>query len=190
MLISKQNKFVCIVENKIWTGEHDCQLERYAEIVNSEFKDFKKLYIYLSPTNECNSELLNRCYQGSNNTIYYIPMNYFQVYDVINKTLKFKAKSMNEDVKIFIAHYNRMLERNIMEQTSEDVIALCRKIYRENKAAIDLIVENNDFKAELYEVLLDVFRSHKDIKIISAEDYCVQCLPSQINNEENLKFAD
>lgn len=190
LLISPQNKFVCIIENKIWTGEHDCQLERYAEIVNSEFKDYKKLYIYLSPTNECNSELLNRCYQGSNNTVYYIPMNYLQVHDVINKTLKFKAKSMNEDVKIFIEHYNSMLERNIMGQTSEDVIALCRKIYRENKAAIDLIVENNDFKAELYEVLLDVLRSQKDIKITSAEDYCVQCLPSQINNEEKLKFAD
>lgn len=190
MLISPQNKFVCIIENKIWTGEHDCQLERYAEIVNSEFKDYKKLYIYLSPTNECNSELLNRCYQGSNNTVYYIPMNYLQVHDVINKTLKFKAKSMNEDVKIFIEHYNSMLERNIMGQTSEGVIALCRKIYRENKAAIDLIVENNDFKAELYEVLLDVLRSQKDIKITSAEDYCVQCLPSQINNEEKLKFAD
>lgn len=190
LLISPQNKFVCIIENKIWTGEHDCQLERYAEIVNSEFKDYKKLYIYLSPTNECNSELLNRCYQGSNNTVYYIPMNYLQVHDVINKTLKFKAKSMNEDVKIFIEHYNSMLERNIMGQTSEGVIALCRKIYRENKAAIDLIVENNDFKAELYEVLLDVLRSQKDIKITSAEDYCVQCLPSQINNEEKLKFAD
>lgn len=190
LLISQQNKFVCIIENKIWTGEHDCQLERYAEIVNSEFKDFKKLYIYLSPTNECNSELLNRCYQGSNNTVFYIPMNYLQIHDVINKTLKFKAKSMNEDVKIFIEHYNNMLERNIMGQTSEDVIALCRKIYRENKAAIDLIIENNDFKAELYEVLLDVLRSQKDIKITSAEDYCVQCLPSQINNEEKLKFAD
>lgn len=190
LLISPQNKFVCIIENKIWTGEHDCQLERYAEIVNSEFKDYKKLYIYLSPTNKCNSELLNRCYQGSNNTVYYIPMNYLQVHDVINKTLKFKAKSMNEDVKIFIEHYNSMLERNIMGQTSEGVIALCRKIYRENKAAIDLIVENNDFKAELYEVLLDVLRSQKDIKITSAEDYCVQCLPSQINNEEKLKFAD
>lgn len=190
LLISLQNKFVCIIENKIWTGEHDCQLERYAKIVNSEFKDFKKLYIYLSPTNECNSELLNRCYQSSNNTVYYIQMNYLQVHDVINKTLKFKAKSMNEDVKIFIEHYNSMLERNIMGQISEGVIALCRKIYRENKSAIDLIVENNDFKAELYEVLLDVLRSQKDIKITSAEDYYVQCLPSQINNEEKLKFAD
>ena len=190
LVISRQNQFVCIIENKIWSKEHGCQLKNYAKTINSEFKNFKKLYIYLSPTNECNSELLNRCYQGLNNTVYYIPMNYLQVHDVINKILKFKAKSMNEDVKIFIEHYNSMLERNIMGQTNEDVIALCRKIYRENKGTIDLIVENNDFKAELYEVLLDILRSQKDIKITSAEDYCVQCLPSQINNEEKLKFAD
>ena len=24
LLISRQRKFVCIIENKIWTGEHDC----------------------------------------------------------------------------------------------------------------------------------------------------------------------
>lgn len=190
LLISRQSKFVCIIENKIWTGEHDCQLERYAEIVASEFKDYKKLYIYLSPTNACNSQLLERNYQHSNDNVYYIPMNYVQVHDVIEKTLRFKSKVINSDVKIFIEHYNNMLERNIMGQTSEEIIKLCRKIYRENKAAIDLIVENNDFKAELYDVLLDVLKNQKDIKITSTDDYCIQCLPSQINNEEKLKFAD
>ena len=40
--MSPENKFVCIVENKIWTGEHDCQLERYAGIVDTEFKDYLK----------------------------------------------------------------------------------------------------------------------------------------------------
>ncbi len=188
LFISQQNKFVCIIENKIWTGEHDCQLERYAEIVNSEFKDFKKLYIYLSPTNECNSELLNRCYQGSNNTVYYIPMNYLQVHDVINKTLKFKAKSMNEDVKIFIEHYNSMLERNIMGQTSEDVIALCRKIYRENKNAIDLIVENNDIKADIYDVLLEIISENQNWLLQTSNINWIRFIPKN-DNLENLKFA-
>ncbi len=188
LLISQQSKFVCIIENKIWTGEHDCQLERYAEIVSSEFKDFKKLYIYLSPTNECNSELLNRCYQDSNNTVYYIPMNYLQVHDVINKTLKFKAKSMNEDVKIFIEHYNSMLERNIMGQTSEDVIALCRKIYRENKNAIDLIVENNDIKADIYDVLLEIISENQNWLLQTSNINWIRFIPKN-DNLENLKFA-
>ena len=60
LIVSAQNKFVCIVENKIWTGEHDCQLERYAGIVDTEFNGYQKLYIYLAPYNDCESELLER----------------------------------------------------------------------------------------------------------------------------------
>ena len=39
LLINHTNNFVCIIENKIWTGEHDCQLERFGDIVDNEFKD-------------------------------------------------------------------------------------------------------------------------------------------------------
>ena len=62
LVISPKNKFLCIIENKVWTGEHDCQLERYAQIVNSEFVNYKKLYIYLSPANDDTCDLLDRKY--------------------------------------------------------------------------------------------------------------------------------
>lgn len=179
LLISRQNKFVCIIENKIWTGEHDCQLERYAEIVASEFKDYKKLYIYLSPTNACNSQLLERNYQHSNDNVYYIPMNYVQVHDVIEKTLRFKSKVMNSDVKIFIEHYNKMLERNIMGQTSEEIIKLCRKIYRENKSAIDLIIANTDVRADIYDILMEIIYETDDFELEPSDTSWIRFVPKE-----------
>lgn len=187
LIVSPQNKFVCIIENKIWTGEHDCQLERYAGIVDIEFKDYQKLYIYLAPYNDCESELLER--NNRERKIYYIPMNYEQVHNVINKVLRFKSDTISLDVRIFIEHYNNMIERNIMGQTDKQIVDLCRKIYRENKAAIDLINENNDFKVELFETLLDILKKRNDVDVTSTDDYCIKCLPTNIDNLQKLKFA-
>ena len=188
LIVSPQNKFVCIVENKIWTGEHDCQLERYAGIVDTEFKDYQKLYIYLAPYNDCESELLER--NNKESKIYYIPMNYEQVHNIINKVLRFKSDTISQDVRIFIEHYNNMIERNIMGQTDKQIVELCRKIYRENKVAIDLINENNDFKTELFEILLEKLHERNDVDVISNEDKCIVCLPTNITNVDKLKFAD
>ena len=189
LIISPQNKFLCIIENKIWTGEHDNQLSRYAEIVEKEFIDYKKMYIFLTPEIDVECELIKREINSSK-TAHYIPMCYEQVYEVIKKVLKFKSKHMNHEVKIFIEHYQKMIERNIMGNTDKEIVELCRKIYRENKEAIDLINEYNDFRAELNEALIEVLKERDDLEVISEENYSTICFPKNVINSEKLKFAD
>lgn len=155
LIISPQNKFLCIVENKIWTGEHDCQLERYADIVEKEFKDYKKLYIYLAPNIECKDLL----YRAKDNVaqVYYIPMSYEQVFNALDKTLRFRADNMSEDVRIFVEHYKKMVERNIMGNTDREIVELCRRIYRENKEAIDLITSYSNITDEIIEHIQEIY---------------------------------
>ena len=86
-------------------------------------------------------------------------MDYEQIYDVINRTLKFKSSYINDEVKIFINHYQKMLERNIMSNEDSRIISLCRRIYRENKEAIDLINKYanssaNNIAESLYNIVL------------------------------------
>lgn len=160
LIVSPKNKFVCVVENKIWSGEHSEQLQKYAKIVNSEFKDYdKKIGIFLTPNPnlELEDNILIREKDGER--YYYIQMDYEQIYDVINRTLKFKASYMNDEVKIFINHYQKMLERNIMSNEDSRIISLCRRIYRENKEAIDLINKYanssaNNIAESLYNIVL------------------------------------
>lgn len=155
LIISPQNKFLCIVENKIWTGEHDCQLERYADIVEKEFKDYKKLYIYLAPNIECKDLL----YRAKDNVaqVYYIPMSYEQIFNALDKTLRFRADNMSEDVRIFVEHYKKMVERNIMGNTDREIVELCRRIYRENKEAIDLITSYSNITDEIIEHIQEIY---------------------------------
>jgi len=41
-------KFVCLVENKIHTGEHSEQLTRYRAWVEHEFPEFQRLFVFLT----------------------------------------------------------------------------------------------------------------------------------------------
>ena len=187
LIISPQNNFLCIIENKIWTGEHDNQLSKYADIIDKEFSSYKKLYIFLTQGIEMECELIKRDIDNSK-SVHYIPMSYKQVYEVINKVLKFKSKHLNNEVKIFIEHYQKMIERNIMGNTDKEIVDLCRKIYRENKAAIDLIIENSDSKADIFEALKEVLNERNDIDITNIGSATIKFVPKGIP-QENFKFS-
>lgn len=196
LLVSSKNKLVCIIENKIWTGEHDCQLERYADIINTEFKDYKKLYIYLAPDNICKSELLDRTSKNVREMVYYIPMNYEQVHDIIEKTLRYKSNIMTQDVKMFLNHYSKMIERDILGIMDDRISDLCKTIYKNHKNAIDLIVninsvENENIKKDVFEILKQVIGENESIdkQYTEIEDNSILCLPKGISNPEKLKFG-
>lgn len=197
LVIDNDNNIVCVVENKTWTDEHDNQLVKYAKEVYKEFPNYKKLFIFLTPQKEKvdYGNLIKRDEFDDDKkkivaTYYYVPMNYEQVFYAIDKTLRFNNKRLNSDVKTFIEHYKNMIKRDFMGITDKEIVTLCRKIYREHKKAIDLINENNDFKAELIETLQEVIEKREDLDFILSEDNCILCLPKNINNIDKLKFAD
>jgi hypothetical protein len=53
-LVSQEDKIVIAVENKIGTGEHDNQLKRYQQTVESKYQiteGYDYIYVYLTPDN-------------------------------------------------------------------------------------------------------------------------------------------
>lgn len=194
LIISPQNSFICIIENKIWSCEHasteyDSQLIKYADIVDKEFSNYEnKLYIYLAPNIE-SCDLIERKTKGNETAYYYIPMTYEQIHKSIDKTLRFKADNMSYDVRIFIEHYKKMIERNIMGNTDKNIVELCRKIYRENKTAIDLIIENNDYKSDIFEAMTELIKNRSDLQEINFENNSILALPSDLNNINQFKYG-
>ncbi|MDQ1317185.1 MAG: hypothetical protein QG588_836 [Candidatus Poribacteria bacterium] len=43
-----EHKFVCVIENKIYSKEQSSQLHRYRDIIQNEYPDYSKLFIYLT----------------------------------------------------------------------------------------------------------------------------------------------
>ena len=49
LVFSRKSKLVIVIENKIWSSESSHQLEKYRNIVDSEFRDYHIIYVFLTP---------------------------------------------------------------------------------------------------------------------------------------------
>ena len=76
-----RNKLVCVIENKIWSGEGCNQLEDYRNYIlnNDKYKDYKyKIFLFLTPYKYSPCE----DYKG------YIRINYGDILKAINNLMK------------------------------------------------------------------------------------------------------
>ena len=86
---------------------------------------------------------------------------------------------MSEDVRMFIEHYKKMVERNVMNKIDKDVMDFCRSIYRNHNEAIDLINRcTESIDLEINEIFNEIIDSHHFIKTTTDAIYF---LPEGIN---------
>lgn len=128
LAVSEQNKLVIVIENKIWSKESRHQLGKYMNIVESEFKDYKKIYVFLTPNGDIPSDEEN-----------WLISNYGFVTNILEKSMELKKESLNLNVKYFIEQYLEILRRYIVGDL--DLEKICREIYYKHQKALDLIFE-------------------------------------------------
>lgn len=168
LLIDETNKFILVIENKIWTSQHDNQLSRYKSIVDEGFSDdeYKKLCIYLKPDFEKVEEP-------------YIYVSYSAVIEAIASLLEDKKDKMSVEIFTIIAHYKEILERDIMKE--DDIKAICKRIYSNHKTAIDLINKYANCTNEISELLKEVIRENSFLDEDTHNGRFVRCIPKQCN---------
>lgn len=49
LILFPKKSFCVVVENKIWTSDHENQLKKYKAIVEKEFATYRKQFVYLTP---------------------------------------------------------------------------------------------------------------------------------------------
>jgi len=131
LCVCHENKLVVLIENKVKSGEHSDQLNRYLRDVNSQYSGYRIIPILLSvegivPT-----------------SIKYLASSYKQVIEVIDHLLVVYKDTIKPTIRDFILHYKQIVEEKTM--TDPNLLNIAKKIYKENKEAIDLIysVGNN-----------------------------------------------
>lgn len=139
LAISAEAKFILCIENKIDSGEHDNQLNRYRKIVEDTYPGYKKMYIYLSPEGTDATDPENWC-----------SMSYQDVLQIIENARK-KVKLL-PDAELLIDNYVETIRRDIVGD--EKLAKICAEIYAKHQKALDLIFENKPDKAsELSEII-------------------------------------
>ncbi len=158
LAISKENKFLICIENKIDSGEHDNQLKRYEETLgnNIEYKDYNKYFVYLTP-------------EGSESSLpeLWISMSYQEVIKIIEKAMK-DTKILPES-EMLINNYIESVRRNIVGD--EKLRQICNEIYAKHKKALDLIFE---YKSDKTSELTDIIRKWAEEKTKNKELYLYQ----------------
>ncbi len=125
LLVSSDENTVIAIENKVYSTEHSNQLNRYRKIIESKYRNFEKIYIYLTPEGEeasdSNWDALSYC-------------------DVVESLEKLYDKvDIKDDVRLLVKNYIETLRRYVVKD--EKLIEICNKIYNKHKKALDLIYD-------------------------------------------------
>ena len=158
LLVSSDEKVVIAIENKVGSHEHSDQLNRYREIIEIEYKDYQKMFIFLTPYGEDPSDVKN--------------WNVFTYYDIIEILESVREKiELQPDVELMIKNYIDIVRRDIVED--QQLIDICNKIYSKHKRALDLIYEHRpDGSTQIADIMKNALRDlSKEGKIIIDENW-------------------
>ena len=143
ILIQLDNIVVCI-ENKVLSKEHSNQLTKYKNIIDAQFPEFEKIFVYLNPEGD----------EPENETDQYEPIAYEFIVETLDRIISVYGDSMNLNVRNYINDYRKMIKRNIMK--SDEITHLCRKIYSNHKELFELVLEHKpDFTEDIKPILIE-----------------------------------
>lgn len=153
--VSMNEKFVLCIENKIDSGEHDNQLNRYRKMVEDTYPDFKRMYIYLSPEGVEPSD-----------PDYWCSMSYQTVLDIVESARK-RVKLL-PDAGLLIDNYVETIRRDIVGD--EKLARICAEIYAKHQKALDLIFENRPDRTSDLGVMIKAWAQERtesgDIEVV------------------------
>lgn len=152
LIVSEQNKTVITIENKIWSKESQHQLKKYQQVIDREFQNYEKLFIFLTPNGDEASDI--ETWQH---------ISYKDISEGINEILVSKENILSKETSGFIKQYLNILRRHILGD--EELEKICNDIYFKHKRALDLIFE---YKPD---ILNDI--SEKSQKIIIEKESLV-----------------
>jgi hypothetical protein len=160
-------EYVFCVENKIFSDEHSDQLTRYKNIVNQNFPDKKKIYIYLNPLG----------YSSFGEAELYLPMSYQVIIDILESL---DISNLDSIVRSFIVQYLVTLKSDVMgvDKNSE----LAQEIYLKHKELFDFIYEiKPDGVQNINNYIQQVLES-KDFILGSVSKSYIRFYPKEMEN--------
>lgn len=151
LAVSKSNKFILLIENKIYSREGEGQVDRYVKKVKNEYPGYQLLPVLLTLTS-AEAEDPKHNERAS--------LSHERIYEIVKFALELRKESMSTKVHDFVGYYIKTLEVLTM-QSNNEIVKLCKDIYRQHKDAIDAI--NSYGITSPLDHVIDEFKKGKDI---------------------------
>ena len=173
LILDEKNLFVCVIENKVDSGEAQGQLKRYRELVEREFEEYKKAYVFLTIAGDAPSD----------ETEPYIPMSYKTLRYVIGNALIKRESQLSDEIKLFIQQYLEMIGRHIVGES--EIQQLCQRLYKNHHRALELIFEYRpDRASEVSQSIQGYIKEQDDLLPIYMSKAYMNFLPQSMNIQQ------
>ena len=159
LVVDRSKRFVCAIENKVFSPEGGRQLTHYRTALEAEYPDpdFIKRYIFLSPSG------MESHWEGERK--YWNPMTYAAILQLVGQTIDDNAAVVSEDVRVFLRQYANTLRRKIVPESNE-IAELARKIYLEHREVIELIHRHKpNYRDDMKQILKEAFAQNSGWKL-------------------------
>lgn len=142
ILITLDNVVVC-VENKVLSKEHSNQLKRYKDIIENQYPEHHKTFVFLTPEGDT----------SENESDTYEPISYEFIISSLERIKSVYGSSLNEQVKNYISDYITIIKRELMG--TDELTELSKKIYQNHKELFDFIIERKPDVLDEVRIIFD-----------------------------------
>ena len=168
LCIDEAKQFLLAIENKIDSGEHSDQLERYRTDLEYRYPKFHRVLVYLTPDK----------YRPSDENTDWTPIGYGEVLSIVEMLTDKRRGGLSEAVAMTLDHYARMLRRHIVND--KELEEKAKAVYRRHKDVLDFLFEQrSDDKLELKEYILTLLDAEKErIEVVRESKAYINFFPN------------
>ena len=166
LLLDQIHQVAVVIENKIYSSEHNDQLHRYRQIVAQYYPGFRVLGLFLTPEGETGTDPS------------YISISYELICQLVENIVHSRESTLGHDVLMMMGHYIVMLRRHIVGES--EIEKLCQQIYRKHQHALDLIYEYRpDQQAAIRDLFCNLISSNPQMELDHSSKSYIYFIPKQ-----------
>lgn len=136
---------VIVIENKVFTGAHDDQLNRYERELERHdvYKGYEKVYVFLTPHGDSPTD------EDGEYDPDWCVFDYGAVLDIVKEMYReLPRDKQNARLKIILEDYMDLVETNILLENKE-LRSLCKQIMHDHRDALDILLSYTDNSEEV-----------------------------------------
>lgn len=154
LLVSESQRLIVIIENKVYSKEHDKQLETYLERVNSAFNRSGENYFILP--------VFLTLYGDEPSIGSYLVSTYEHIIKILSDIVELEGRRLSAEIIVFINQYVEVLKERF--GMDDEVRKLCLEFYKEYQEAIDLIYSVGS-SVDIGDALIKFGSEHPELNI-------------------------
>ncbi len=164
LIHSQKSSFVCVIENKYGSCEHDEQCKHYKDFIE-KFSDFKaygrKYFIFLDIYNP-ESKVMETTLMGYNS------ITYKNVYEILNNLWNEKSFANNDSIQSTVYQYLEIIKEKY-KMLDTEIKNQCRNIYAKYPEVLETLEQyNKELQQDIYNIMKDVL-ADKTLRLANAD---------------------